>query len=333
MLLRSSAPGLPGPYLQENLAPYRIMDQMEAHNYNLALTIGGEAKRHFLARGGLPSDNFAISLRNAGPHSVLIDCELHMQPDGAMPRIAGGPRPGRYAYHLTKSPLRASHFAYGLYCNVFSIFCNPVVIFVADLGLEQVLHLLCFWIRSARARKNSQRARVILITDSSDTINRFDEFHLMVTMVSELRKDEPATSYSAKDVKKMIRSYFDFIILRDVTNLSDNSWQCVFSTPKTCQTRDYAPLFKRELLRAAIAHYATHPETPFDVICASRILSPIPESFEESLAQFLEASQVGNIDSVCLISSALVMDAFSPAKHSMCSTFAWNLMHENLSLI
>ncbi|KAM4062068.1 hypothetical protein HRG_013530 [Hirsutella rhossiliensis] len=119
---------------------------MEARGYNLALAIGGEAKRRFLARGGLPLEDFAVSLRKTGPNSLrlLIDCELHLQPDSAMHRIVGGPRPGHYAYHLTKSPQRASHFAYGLYYSILSIFGDPILIFVADFGVEQVLRFLCF---------------------------------------------------------------------------------------------------------------------------------------------------------------------------------------------
>ncbi|KAM4063818.1 hypothetical protein HRG_006924 [Hirsutella rhossiliensis] len=261
------------------------MDQIGAHGYNIALAIGGKAKRRFLARGGLPLDDFAVSLRKASHHTLLFDCEMHLQPDGAMPRIIAGPRRGHYAYHLIKPPQRASQFAFGLYYNVYSNFGGSVIIFVADFGAKQVLHFLYFWMRCAKAEHDSRRSRIILITNESQTTPRLDDFQFVAAMISELRKDEPTTPYSAKDVKRMIHSYFDFTIVPGVTDLCDEFWQSIASpSASMAGGRDCAPPCKRALFRAAISQFVRQPLLPFDAILASRISNPIPKEFEENLA-------------------------------------------------
>lgn len=290
---------------------------MEAHGYTLTMATGSEAKQRFLARSDVPEHDFAISLRKSGPRSLLIDCELHLQPDGTMRHIVAGPRPGHYAYHLTQWPRRVSDFAYGLYFNILTIFSDPVLIFVADFSVEEVLNLLCFWMRSSRARKCFRQSRVVIITDGLDSTTPFNEFDLMIAMISELRRHEPATSHSARDVRNIIRSCFDFTVLKGGTDITQDSWQALFSSKFGFGwKKDDVPLNKRKLLRAAIDHYFRHPQIPFDIIHASWIPNPIPETFEENLAEFLEASQAADLDCACLTASALAMDAFTIGAYS-----------------
>lgn len=323
LYLRSGAPGLPGPYLQENLAPYRIMDEMGAQGHKIALAIGGEAKRRFLATSRPLQNDYAVALLKLDRRTLVLDCEMHLQPDSGMPRILGGPRPGHYDYHLVNSPPRtATQLAFGLYCDVFSIFSDLVLIFVADFGgVEQVLSFLCFWMRCAKAKRYPRQSQVILVSDDMDTTAGFDEFRLMAAMISQLRTDEPATPHSVADVKGIIRRCFDFTLVRGTAELCDEFWlDITASTVPLGGAMDLSPLRKRALFRAAIAQYARQPSLAFNAILASRIPNPLPKEFEENLVEFLDASRVANADNSCLVASALVMDAFPPTMHSKSRT-------------
>ncbi|KAL6401317.1 hypothetical protein AUP68_15185 [Ilyonectria robusta] len=90
--LWSNAPGLPGPYLQENLAPYpyRQFDEMGTARPRTALAIGGQLKRSltadlFTSLDHSQEGSVSLAVLDDG-QTLWLDCELHLQPETGIPR-------------------------------------------------------------------------------------------------------------------------------------------------------------------------------------------------------------------------------------------------------
>lgn len=138
LYIRSGAAGLPGPYLEENMAPYEILDQIGDAKPRIILFVQGHTKRSDGANDDARGNRrFAVSLRRHG-HNLVVTCDMHLQPNNAVPRIIADPVLGNYCYHLVKTaPKTMRDLAYKVYYNVFSPFSNIVSMPVADFsGLE-----------------------------------------------------------------------------------------------------------------------------------------------------------------------------------------------------
>ncbi|KAJ6440926.1 2-oxoacid dehydrogenases acyltransferase [Purpureocillium lavendulum] len=313
--LKSNAPGLPGPYLQENLGPYRIMDEVELDKCTVVLAIGGRAKRRQVRLGTTPPGTYAVSLQKLGGNILVLDCELHLQPEAKVPRIMGGPRRGHYTYHLMRPPRKASQFAFGLYCDVLAMFSDLVIIFVEDFGgVEQVLRFICFWMRCAKAKGFPFQSRVLFVSTAS-MATHLDEFNIMAAMSMELRRDEPAVSYSAADIKSIMRRCFALIRVIDPFDLSKSFWQDPISASTAVEVSERTPLPRNTtVIRAAIANYLQQPLAAFNAFLACRVHRPLPQNFEENIIEFIEKSRGIVEDYASIVASALVMDAHTDGR-------------------
>ena len=93
--LRSSAPGLPGPYLLENHAVYQYLRDLGATQLSIIMAIGGAKKRQWLADYALLAVDYeenehSIAFACLQDDVLLLDCELHLQIDQALPRLKAG---------------------------------------------------------------------------------------------------------------------------------------------------------------------------------------------------------------------------------------------------
>lgn len=165
LYIRSGAAGLPGPYLEENMAPYKILDQIGDTKPRIILFVQGHTKQSDGANDARGNRRFAVSLGRHG-HNLVVTCDMHLQPDDAVPRIMADPVPGNYCYHLVETaPKTMRDLAYRVYYDVFFPFSNIVLMPVADFGgLEQVISFICFWIRRRQLYKLKLRTHFILAT-------------------------------------------------------------------------------------------------------------------------------------------------------------------------
>jgi len=308
--LKSNAPGLPGPYIQENLGPYRILDEAKLDDCTVVLAIGGRAKRRLVPLGMAPQDAYAVSLRKLGGRILVLDCEMHLQPGTKIPRIIGGPQPGHYTYHLMRPPRKASQFAFGLYCDVLAMFSDLVIIFVEDFGgAERVLRFICFWMRCAKAKNFPFQSRVLCVS-TAPAATHLDEFNIMAAMSMELRRDEPAVSYSAADIKSIMQRCFALVRVIDPVDLSKDFWQSPLSASTVMAGSQRTRLPRSTaVIRAAIASYAEQPVAAFNAFLACRTSRPLPRRFEENLIEFIEKSRGVVQDHASIVASALAMDA------------------------
>ncbi|UNI24844.1 hypothetical protein JDV02_010562 [Purpureocillium takamizusanense] len=286
------------------------MDEVELDECTVVLAIGGRAKRRLVPLGTTPLGAYAVSLQKLAGGILVLDCELHLQPEAKIPRIIGGPRPGHYTYHLMRPPRKPSQFAFGLYCDVLAMFSDLVIIFVEDFGgAEQVLRFICFWMRCAKAKNFPFQSRVLCVS-TAPAATHLDEFNIMAAMSMELRKDEPAVSYSAADIKSIMRRCFALIRVIDPLDLSKGFWQNPISASTVEAGSQRTPLPRSTaVIRAAIASYAERPLAAFNAFLACRTSRPLPRRFEENLIEFIEKSRNVVQDHASIVASALVMDA------------------------
>ncbi|KJZ72799.1 hypothetical protein HIM_07743 [Hirsutella minnesotensis 3608] len=294
--LLAGAPGLPGPYLQENLAAYRCLDRLKADRNEIILAVGGFVKRDFFKSRPSQLKDHVVALWQVDDCTVVLDCEMHLQPEGTAPKIRGGPTPGHCRYHCVNTSLGTYRLALRLYCDVLSVFSDIVLIFVADFeGMGQVISFLCFWMSYAKAKHFPKRSQIILIADEATTREGFDEFELLTTMLSHLRTTEPGTPYSAAGVRQIIRQCFSCVLVRRCSELGPYAWQReMIQTRHDSQLKHVPPARKGALLKTAIALHAARPCVEFDPILCSK------------------ASRDTDVNAISIIASALVMHAFTP---------------------
>ncbi|SPJ78488.1 uncharacterized protein FTOL_06877 [Fusarium torulosum] len=222
--LQSNAPGLPGPYLVENLAPYHIFDEMDQVKPKIILAIGGMCKRQYMSSSylvrGHPKEH-CIAVADIGDDTLILDGELHLKDHDSLPRfqekrpIGGGYR----AHTLEKEVFRTGTVASQIYAGVLSLFSDLVVIFIPDFGLAPALELLCFWMKSAMMSECHLTSRVVLLHDNIPPTMEIDN-RLMASLASELRRTDPLRSYTNANVREIMENTFC------ITNVSlaDFTW-------------------------------------------------------------------------------------------------------------
>ncbi|KAK5997515.1 hypothetical protein PT974_02878 [Cladobotryum mycophilum] len=322
--LRAGGSGLQGPYLQENLAPYKILDQMDIQKPTVIMAVGGQVKRNFLSLFpiGYPTEKYTISL-TPWPNQhrrLLLDCELHLQPDDGMSRILGGPQPGHYTYHLLKdSAHRAASIAHYIYTNILPGFCDLVLLFVPDIGgYKGAINYLLHWMQTAMAKGCSTRANVVLVFGGDDAIEEDAvRFELTSVMLCQLRKSEPQAPHTFAKIKQISHECFAIsaVNLEDLHRLLCSKI-AVGAAHRAKLGLDFSAVHWKALLRSAIAHHISQPSLPFNMVTAARVSYPLPTRMEDHLADFLQVCTDQPLNCTRVIASALVMDAFPPNMHA-----------------
>jgi hypothetical protein len=323
--LKASAPGLPGPYLQENLAPYREIDALETNKLQVMTVIGGLQKRktilrYFgLSRQSAAEYSVALGPRPGNSNIIFLDCELHLQPDSSMKKINGGYQPGHLRYHLLQQPVDTAHdLAYSLYYNALSLFSDIIVLFVSDIGgLERVIDILCYWIREGIEKHHQHQTCILLVFGSSNEIR--DEIvmgRLEVAMLHQLRTTNAKTSYTWTQIHQIQKRLFNIDIVRQTENFVGAIDRALLrSTVYRAETGlHFAPVNWKFLFQEAMAQYGAQKGSRFDLISASRLHNPIPRYLSDCLIDVFKSCE-DNRELPYIIASALAMDAFPPLMH------------------
>src|SRR5690348_13784354 len=114
LLLCPTVPGLPGPCLHENLAPYQVFDALGGAKPKVILTIGGWVKNQWLAQKlsiTIQRSEPSVALTTMDDGTLLIDCELHSH-DARMPQPPAPSRNGNR--HIVANASGAKQLAYRL---------------------------------------------------------------------------------------------------------------------------------------------------------------------------------------------------------------------------
>ncbi|KAL7940750.1 hypothetical protein V8C42DRAFT_361749 [Trichoderma barbatum] len=322
--LKASAPGLPGPYLQENTAPYRAVDIIGTKKIQVVTMIGGRGKRttlsHHFGLNRSSTQNYSVALGSwPEPNGkIILDCELHLQPDVSIPKLIGGFQPGHLHYHLLQLPSHSvADIAGGLYYNVLPLFSDLVMLFVSDLGgIENVISMLCCWMQKAITDRRQYRVRIALMFGSSDEIsddiifNRWDNSMLY-------QSGAKSAQYTLNQIKQARKQLFHISLLRHSDNIMNDieSELRIGTIFRSEAAVDFSALNWRLLFQEAVAQYGTHQYPHFDMVSAARHHYPVPDFVEDCILDLLknckENSKLSHV-----IASALVMDAFPPKMHS-----------------
>ncbi|KAH7268721.1 hypothetical protein B0J15DRAFT_579026 [Fusarium solani] len=323
--LQSNAPGLPGPYLVENLAPYKILDDLGAAKPKAILAIGSSCKRRFVTSNFFVNHghrDWSVGLACQPDDTLLFDCELHLQDDDdqGMPRFQarrpwGGGLNGHVLEHAERG---AAHIAYKLYGEVLAPFSDVILVFVPDLGFGEVVELFCRWFKSAMEKKFPKGQRILLLHENMPQVQHVHS-RLVAAFASMLRSSDALKAYTNADLRQRSNEAFHItnIALGSSTLTSEIASALADSVLRRAgHCLDFkAPHFKY-LLQTAIRHHAEQPSSAFDVISASRLPSHIsPNGLRDALGDFLGSRRdVGRTD-VALVASALVLDAYPAGAH------------------
>lgn len=321
--LRSSAPGLPGPYLLENHAVYQYLHELGALEPNLIMAIGGSLKRRWLAdhlnlATKYKEHEYSIAFACLQGSAFLLDCELHLQTQQALPRMkAGTPMAERMAL-LNSATRQTQDIASQLYSNMLSHFSGMVLLFVPDFGgISQVINFLCAWVGRAMAQGFPTYTRIILLHEAKLPPDGEVSFQLTASLVPYLQQLDPTgCSFSVQHIKDMVKRCF---------TLSNSTFQ--YGLHQMWGELDALRLYRKgngsnfsarhlqNLMQSAVRQFASTPSVAFDAIDASRIQYTLPECISESILSFLKST--GNADKFSdVLASALVMDAYPPGMHS-----------------
>lgn len=321
--LRASAPGLPGPYLQENTAPYKVVDIMGSKKIQVVTMIGGSAKRatlsHYFRLNRSSTQNYSVALGSwSEPNrKIILDCELHLQPNLSIPKIIGGFQPGNLQYHLLQLPShRAVDIASSLYYNVFPLFSDLVVLFISDLGgIENVINILCYWLQEAMTDHRQYRVRVALVFSSSDRIGDEGIFNRWDTSMI-CRPGATAAQYNVDQIRRARKRLFHISSIQLSENIITDieSESRIGAVYKSEAAIDFSALNWRLLFQEAVAHYGIHQFPHFDVVSAARSHCPVPNFMEDCILDLVQNCDE-KLKLSYVIASALVMDAFPPQMH------------------
>lgn len=320
--LRSGAPGLPGPYLQEFNAPYEQFDGIADHFPHVVVVIGGKSKSRRVANslGMHQTQRDTVSLRLWKEHKVLlVDSELHLK--SHLPRILAGPSPGYYTNHCLECAVPSpSLIATRLYSEVLLPFCTFAIVFVADFcGIDNTIDMLATWLRNAILRvPNSgiKPIRILLSLDNHDSTAPTVEaswFQILTTLLRQLRIAESANPYTFSSLRKAIPHYMHLDILPELSN--HDFAQALLD--KLDSAAMYSARHLEFLLKAAIRHFAAHMNdtSGFDPIVASRASIALPLGWQDRVLDFVGSTEHTDLPQTALIASALMLNAFPPGMH------------------
>jgi hypothetical protein len=305
-------------YLLENMASYRLLDQMGEKRPSVIMAIGGKEKRRFLSNFFM--DNFMVNYSLAltrwpGQSSrLLLDCELHLSPKEETPQTIEGCHYSQWIHHPLKGVSHEIEAAsLGLYRVISSSLCDITLIFVSDIGgMNKVIHLLSRWALSAMAEEDIIQTKIFLILNEAEFYSADALwFELTACILSKMRSSEPLKARTFAEIKQFSHRCFriSFLTQKELCNCfcSDTS---ATATHRKNLGLEFSAAQWKFLFRSAIAQYAAQPFVPFNIIAATRISYPLPKNLVDHIAGFVKACSDRGIDSVRVIASALALDAF-----------------------
>ncbi|SCO03560.1 uncharacterized protein FFB20_12753 [Fusarium fujikuroi] len=317
--LQSSAPGMPGPYLVENLASYRVLDKMGQRKPRMMLVLGGTRKRQDISSAysvhGYPKE-YSVGIADIGNNTLALDGELHLQGHYHLPRFQekrpfGG---GCLAHILEQGFCRERSIAHEIYANVLSPISDIILIFVPDFGLHNAIELLCSWMKSAMGAGFHITSRVVLLHDSIPAELEIKN-RLLASFASKLRKSDPLRSYTSADTQSIIENAFHLTSV----SLDDYRWPAQVEAEldaarvhRKQQGMDFTGHQVKCLLRGAARQYAQDPLTPLDLIRSLKLQNAPDSTCSDAIRDFLQTHQPISDVEAGIVASALNLDAHPP---------------------
>ncbi|KAK8855341.1 RING finger domain protein [Apiospora arundinis] len=309
--LYSNAPGLPGPYMREFLAPYQILDELKAERPRTVQLIGGMTKWEYT--GGSHSINdYRVHLRRLnkkGAPLLGIDCCTHWCPEPK--RMLGGPKSGTSSYHLLKGGMpRADCLVttVDLFSRLLGVLSLVVVIFIDDISLPRgVIDFLAHWIRRSQSDQKN-RPRIILFQQK-----------LFAYLIEILRISDPATPFSIAELKSQ-----------------QEFWAMLFRHTQECASQrqddhyDFNARHLKIIFRYVIEHYAANTSTRLEFPLALRQASSFSAHLPRHLSCLLQelGPQRSEI-AVTIIASALCVDAYEPEMHNFLPNYIFDCAYKS----
>ncbi|KAF4342952.1 patatin-like serine hydrolase [Fusarium beomiforme] len=317
--LQSSAPGLPGPYLVENLASYRVLDKMGQKKPRVMLALGGVHKRQHMSSTyfeyGYPKEH-SIGIAHVGHNTLVLDGELHLKEHNHLPRFQekrpfGG---GCHAHLLEQGLSRAGSIAYQIYANVLSPLSDIILIFIPDFGLQDAVKMLCSWAKSAMGTGFHVASRVVLLHDTIPADVEIKN-QLLASFASELRKSDPFRSYTSADTQSIINKTFHITSV----SLADCTWRAhveeELKAARACRIElgmEFAAHQLKYLLRGAVQQHARDPLVPLDIIHSLKQQHSPDSNYSDALRDFLHIHQPISDMEAGIVASAFNLDAHPP---------------------
>lgn len=330
--LRSGAPGLGGPFLQEHLSALQCFDHYMHCRPSLIITIGYHQKSRFLGDIlHMDSHNMSEAIRMqpvpAADPCILLDCQLHRQT--RFQRVKGGPQPANLVVHeLKNQPDDAEEIAYALYNQVFSPFAALALVFVSDVGgMANVIKLLCSRTRHrCRRPSTGAPATVVLVNDQGPNTHTAKDvyFYLATALLHDLNALDPTQVHTISQANQVVRRHLQVQMLpyyASLDRLRRSFFDIVGQASLHSRRRrlDFSGRHLKSLLRSALVHFSLHPATPFNIPLEARVDNPIPINLQYHLVDFLQrASSVGITEASSmaeLVAAALLLDAYPPGIH------------------
>ncbi|PTB43827.1 hypothetical protein M441DRAFT_43962 [Trichoderma asperellum CBS 433.97] len=305
-------------YLLENMASYRLLDQMGEKRPSVVMAIGGKEKKRFLSNFFMDYSmvNYSLALARWPSQSsrLLLDCELQLSPKEETPQTIEGCQYNQWIHHPLKGVSHDVEVAsLGLYKVISSSLCDITLIFVSDIGsMKKVVHLLSRWALSAMAEEDIIQTKIFLILDEAELYSADALwFELTTSILSEMRSSEPLMARTFAEIKQLSHRCFriSFLTQEELCNCFCFDASATATHRKNLGLEFSATQWKF-LFRSAIAQYAAQPFFPFNIIAATRILHPLPTKLVDHITGFVQACSHQGIDSIRVIASALVLDAF-----------------------
>lgn len=304
--------------LLENLASYRLLDQMGESKPSVVMAIGGEEKRRFLSNFFkdclMPNYSLALTHWTYQSNRLLLDCELHLSPKEETHQTRDGCQYSQWIHHSLNGVSHDAEVAsLGLYRVISSSLCDMTLMFVSDIGsMNKVVHILSRWALSAMAEEDLIQTKIFLILNEAELYSADALwFELATTILSDIRSSEPLMARTFSEIKHFSHRCFRISLLTQ-----EELFNCFCSNASATATHrknlglEFSAMQWKCLFRSAITQYAAQPLFPFNLIAATRIFYPLPKKLVDHIADFVQACSHEGIDSIRVIASALALDAF-----------------------
>ncbi|KAL7917354.1 hypothetical protein ACQKWADRAFT_325915 [Trichoderma austrokoningii] len=314
----TASAGLQRLYLLENTASYRVLDQMGEERPPVVMAIGGKEKRRFLSNFFINylMVNYSLALKRwPGQNSkLLLDCELHLSPKEETPQIVEARQHSQWVHHPLKGVSHDVEVAsFGLYRIISSNLCDITLIFISDIGsMSNVVHLLSRWVLSAMTEEDLTPTEIFLILNELGLYSADALWHeIAASVLSKKRSSELHMTSTLAEIKQFSRRCFRIRFLTQ-----EELYKCYCSNALATPSHrkelglEFSAIQWKFLFRSAIAQYASQPFFPFNIIAATRISYPLPKKLVDNITGFVQACSHQGINSVRVIASALVLDAF-----------------------
>lgn len=310
--LRSGAPGLAGPFLQEFNAAYRHFDEGNSWRPKIIVAIGGDTKRKLfseqVAKSSEDSGAGNISMRTlpATADALLIDCEMHQVINP--PRVLGGPIPGHYSIHCLEgrnSGATPSIIAMRLYSEILSLFSAIVFVFASDFdSMHDVVEFLIQWVLATIKMQTSISTSVYLVVDRRVLLSKKDIVRWISRRLHEQTSAINTTQRRGLPEHMPLSQCLNLQLIRQGTAsaFSEKIKVLSASAPEPLYPAGHLKL----ILKKAIAHFAKQDGSSFNIYLAYSESPCLLREWQHHASDFLLHSFDDIEDRYTILASALV---------------------------